>query len=446
MQRISVVGTGYVGLVTGGCFAELGNRVTCIDTDASKIQSLRDGKLPFYEPGLLELVLRNQHSGRLAFSDSIGAGIESARFVFIAVGTPMGPDGACDLTAVRLAARQIAEALNADSIVINKSTVPVETGDLVAAIIREHGKSDVRVSVVSNPEFLREGSAIADFMHPDRIVIGAEDGDALAAMQELYAPLEAPVIVTDVRTAEMIKYTANAFLATKISFINEVARLCEQVGADVKDVIAGAGSDKRIGTASFSAGLGFGGSCFPKDVFALLRIAESKGAPSRLLPAVMAVNADQVAHVVDTVRQSLDGLERKRVGVLGLSFKPGTDDVRESPAIALIEQLLAEGAVVAAHDPVAIPKARELLGGRVHFVNDSYEATNDADAVIVATDWNEYKQIDFAIVRKLMYGDLIMDGRNIYDPQLVAQAGLEYAGVGRAPRKLEARERRETAA
>lgn len=434
MRNIAVIGSGYVGLVTGTCFAELGNRVTCVDSDTRKIEDLRAGKLPFYEPGLLELVLRNQHSGRLAFVDNIADGIAEAQYIFIAVGTPMADNGEADLSHVREAARQIAESIDHDAIVINKSTVPVETGDLVSAIIREHRNHNITVPVVSNPEFLREGSAISDFMQPDRIVLGVSDDTAKQAMLELYAPLSASMFVTDVRTAEMIKYTANAFLATKISFINEIANLCERVGADVKDVVQGAGSDRRIGTAFMNPGLGFGGSCFPKDVSALYHIAEKWGIPSEILPAVMNVNKRQIDHVFQKLNATLKGVDGKIIGLLGLAFKPNTDDIRESPAIALAQRLCAEGATVIAHDPVAIPNAQTALGNNVKFVEDCYEATNDVDAVIVATDWNEYKQMDFAIVRKLMAGRTIVDARNLYDPERVVANGLEYIGIGRAHR------------
>lgn len=434
MFRIAVVGTGYVGLVTGACFAELGNRVTCIDADQSKIDALQNGRIPFYEPGLLELVLRNHNGGRLSFKNTIAEGIADANFIFIAVGTPMGEDGSADLRQVRSAAEEIAKALDHDAIVINKSTVPVETGDLVASIIEEHSSGRNRVTVASNPEFLREGSAIADFMKPDRVVIGCGDQDSVDAMQALYAPLEAPMIVTNVRTAEMIKYTANAFLATKISFINEVANLCERVGADVKDVVAGAGSDRRIGTAFMNPGLGFGGSCFPKDVSALARIAESSGAKSVLLPAVLEINAAQIDRAFEKLSTMLGGVQGKRIGLLGLAFKPNTDDVRESPAIALGCKLSSAGAQIVCHDPVAIDNSRPALPGAA-FVTDCYEAANDADAVVVATDWNEYKQLDFSILKKIMKGDVVMDARNLYDPDDVTNQGLRYSGVGRSHRR-----------
>lgn len=431
MRSIAVIGSGYVGLVTGTCLADLGNRVTCIDTDAEKIAGLKAGKLPFYEPSLLELVIRNQHAGRLAFVDSVAAGIADAEFIFIAVGTPMGENGEADLSYVRSAAHDIAESLDHSAIVINKSTVPVETGDLVSAIIREHRVHDIDVSVVSNPEFLREGSAVADFMQPDRIILGATDNASLAHMQALYDPLNATILATDVRTAEMIKYTANAFLAMKISFINEIANVCELVGADVQDVVAGAGSDRRIGAAFMHPGLGFGGSCFPKDVSALVRIAHNSGAPSEILPAVLSVNSRQVERIFQKLDRAIDSVKGKTVGLLGLAFKPNTDDVRESPAVALAARIIEAGGFVVAHDPVAIETARAVLPDGVRFVEDCYEATNDADAVVIATDWNEYKQLDFAILRKLMVGKVIVDARNMYEPDRVAGCGLEYVGVGR---------------
>jgi UDPglucose 6-dehydrogenase len=332
---------------------------------------------------------------------------------------------------VRGAAREIADALDSPKLVVNKSTVPVETGDLVAALIREYKRVEHEVHVVSNPEFLREGSAIADFMQPNRIVIGVSDPRAEAVMRELYEPLGAPIIATDVRTAEMIKYTANAFLATKISFINEIAAICERVGADVKDVVRGAGSDQRIGAAFMNPGLGFGGSCFPKDVRALCRMAQSHALTTDVLDAVLAVNDHQIQRTTARLSEALGGLEGRRVGLLGLAFKPQTDDVRESPAIALAERLIARGAVVTAHDPVAIQTARGTLGDRVTYASSEYEAARAADAVVVATDWSEYKQLDFSVIRDLMRGDVVFDARNVCEPREILGAGLRYFGVGR---------------
>ena len=431
MRHIAVIGTGYVGLVTGACLAELGNNVVCIDTDEEKVASLQTGAIPFFEPGLQELVSRNQRSDRIRFTVSAHDAIEGAEIVFIAVGTPMGDDGHADLRNVRAAARTIASSLppGTRKIVVNKSTVPVETGDLVAAIIRKTADS-CSVSVVSNPEFLREGSAIADFMRPDRIVIGASDEDAAAIMKDLYAPLLARVFVTDVRTAEMIKYTANAFLATKISFINEIANICSRVGADVRDVVAGAGADSRIGTAFLNPGLGFGGSCFPKDVKALTKIAEAHDIQPTVLNAVLDVNSRQIEHAHTILAEKLGGLTGKHIAIFGLAFKPNTDDVRESPAIVLIQRLLRSGAIISAHDPEAIATARQVLSDSVRYVRNCYEAAHEADALVTATDWNEYKQIDLDVVARLMRGRVLLDGRNLYDPEKARRAGFDYAAIG----------------
>jgi UDPglucose 6-dehydrogenase len=431
LHRIAVIGCGYVGLVTGTCFAELGNQVVCVENDPARFEALAAGGVPFYEPGLSELVARNRARKRLSFARDVRTGIGRAQIVFIAVGTPMLPSGLADLTYVRAVAREIAEALDGPKLVVNKSTVPVETGDLVAAIIREFKRFDHPVQVVSNPEFLREGSAIADFMHPDRIVIGSHDAAAETMLRDLYAPLAAPIIVTDVRTAEMIKYTANAFLAAKISFVNEIAAVCERVGADIKDVVTGAGADRRIGSAFMNAGLGFGGSCFPKDVRALCGIAAQIGVATPLLDAVLRVNAYQVERSRERLAQALAGLAGRRIAVLGLAFKPETDDVRESQAIALALALQADGASLAAHDPIALETARRVLGERVDYFDDPYDAAAGADALVVATDWNEYKQLDFERVRATMRGNLVFDARNACDPREIGACGLVYLGVGR---------------
>jgi UDPglucose 6-dehydrogenase len=432
MKHIAVIGTGYVGLVTGACLAELGNNVVCIDNDSGKIAGLLAGKMPFFEPGLQELVARNTRAERITFTTGANEAIAAASIVFIAVGTPMGEDGHADLQYVREAARSIASALGdgEPKVVVNKSTVPVETGDLVAAIIRENVQASCAVSVVSNPEFLREGSAISDFMQPDRIVIGVSDEHSAQVMKDLYAPLAAPMFVTNVRTAEMIKYTANAFLATKISFVNEIANICARVGADVKKVVAAAGADSRIGTAFMNPGLGFGGSCFPKDVKALSKIAESCGVQPSILRAVLDVNERQISNLSLQLEELLGNLDGKHVAVFGLAFKPNTDDVRESPAIRLIESLVLAGARISAHDPEAVETARELLGDSVRYVANCYEAVHDADALVIATDWNEYKQIDFSVIVRLMRGRVLLDGRNLYDAEEARAAGFEYRGVG----------------
>ncbi|MEO6990740.1 MAG: UDP-glucose/GDP-mannose dehydrogenase family protein [Candidatus Baltobacteraceae bacterium] len=431
MHRIAVIGSGYVGLVTGTCLAELGNRVVCIENDETKLATLKAGRVPFYEPGLSELMARNRERGRLSFAADVATGIRDAKIVFIAVGTPMSASGHADLTYVRGAAHEVALALDSDKLIVNKSTVPVETADLVAAIVREHNQSRYAVRVVSNPEFLREGSAVSDFMEPDRIVIGTSDPVAEALMRDLYAPLGATMIATDVRTAEMIKYTANAFLATKISFVNEIAALCEFVRADVKDVVRGVGSDRRIGPAFMSPGLGFGGSCLPKDVRALREIARGYALPTTFLEAVLEVNEQQIRRTVRRLEAALGTLNGKRIALLGLAFKPQTDDVRDSPALALARALVAEGVAIAAHDPIALDAAARVLRNLVSFVDDEYEAVRDVDAVVIATDWNEYKQLDLRIIAERMTGDAFFDMRNTCEPREIVAAGLRYFGVGR---------------
>lgn len=431
MKHIAVIGTGHVGLVTGTCFAELGNYVTCIDVDEAKVAKLRNGETPFFEPGLLELVRRNGQAGRLKFSTSTAEGIAGAAVVFISVGTPMREDGDADLSSVRTAAIAIAENLDSNKIIVNKSTVPVETGDLVHSLIEERNRTGFLATIVSNPEFLREGSAVQDFMKPDRIILGVYDGAAEAEMRELYAPLEARIIITDVRTAEMTKYTANAYLALRVSFINEISRICERVGANIRDVIAGVGADNRIGTTFMSPGLGFGGSSFRKDIVALSRIAEHLGVTPRMLNATLEVNAEQIVWCVDRLEAHVGGLAGKRIGVLGLAFKQNTDDVRESPAIAFVREVTGRGASVVAHDPEATQAARERLGSLVEYATEARGVAAGADALVVATDWNEYKQIDFESLKSLMRSPLIFDARNMYDEDGIRAAGWRYIGIGR---------------
>jgi len=434
-RKVAVIGCGYVGLVTGACLADIGHDVVCIDNDAKKIAMLRNNELPIFESGLREISQRGISSGRLGFCSSVAEGIKNAEFIFVAVGTPMGASGDADLSQVVAVAENIGMSLDHPAIVVNKSTVPIETSELVAATISEYSSEHIAVTVVSNPEFLREGSAVLDFMNPDRIVIGADNYDAAQRVKKLYEPLQARVIVTDARTAEMIKYTANAFLATKISFANEISKLCQAVGADVKDVVEGVGSDRRIGAEFMNAGLGFGGSCFPKDVNAMLQISEKHGIRSQLLSAVLAINAAQVEFVADLVERALaGGCQGKVVSVLGLAFKPGTDDIRESPAVRLIEILVKRGATVRAHDPIASAKCVGLFDRRVNFFNDKYQAIAGADATILATEWDEYKNIDFATVQSVMKGSLFVDGRNFYEPAEIADHGLRYIGVGRGTR------------
>jgi UDPglucose 6-dehydrogenase len=431
MHRIAVIGTGYVGLVSGACLAELGNDVVCVDVDAGKIARLQRGEPPFYEPGLEELVRRNLEAGRLTFVADVPSGIRGRDVVVIAVGTPTSEDGHLDLRHVRQAALDIAAALDGQKIVVNKSTVPVQTADLVSSLIEQAKTTDHAVTVVSNPEFLREGSAVADFMHPDRIVIGVDHPGAEELLRDLYAPFGAPIIVTDPRTAEMIKLTSNAFLAAKISFINEIANICDAVGADVRDVVVGTGADKRIGAACMQPGLGFGGSCLPKDLLALHRIAAKTGAGTRLLDAALAVNAAQIALVTTRLKELVGDLHGKTIGVLGLAFKPGTDDVRESPALALVRQLVRDGALVQAHDPVAMGNAALELSGAVGFVDAPYDAAEGADALVLATAWAEYTELDLSQLRRRMRGDVLFDARDLYDPRKVSEAGFTYAGIGR---------------
>jgi len=430
MKNITVVGVGYVGLVTGVCLADLGNRVVCLDINEEKVERLKDGMMPIYEPGLEELVERNVKAGRLMFTTSYAEGIKDAEFVFIAVGTPEGVDGEADLRYVRMVARSIADEMEHPLVIVNKSTVPVGTGDWVSDIIREHRNGNVDFSVVSNPEFLREGSAISDFLNPDRVVLGSLDEEAAEKVAQLYLPLRTTIMITDLRTAEMIKYASNAFLATRISFINEIANICEALGADVKEVATGMGYDKRIGHYFLDAGVGYGGSCFPKDVKALSYMADVKGRHPQLLHAVMEINDDQRRMVVRKLKKALDGLKDKTIGLLGLAFKPNTDDMREAPSIDVARMLMDAGASVRAYDPVAMENAAKVLPN-VEFVDGAYEVAEGCDAMVVVTEWNEFKNLDMVRVRGLMKQSVIIDGRNIYDPQVMKELGFYYRGVGR---------------
>ena len=431
--RIGVLGAGYVGLVTAACFADLGRTVTLVDVNAARIAGLQDGIVPIHEPGLAEMLARCAASGRLRFSTDVRAAVAGSAAVFIAVGTPQLADGRADLQYVRAAALSIASALDGPTVIINKSTVPVQTGDLVGELVRTARPDRRDVVVVSNPEFLREGSGVADFMQPDRIVIGCDDPSVEALLRELYAPLRAPIIVVDIRTAEMVKYIANAFLATKISFVNEIAAICERVGVDIVAVVRGVAADKRIGPAFFNAGLGFGGSCLPKDVRALRHVAHDYALVPRLLDAVLAVNDGQVARVVMLLDTALDGLSGKTIAIWGLAFKPGTDDIRESPAIALVHALHARGARIQAHDPVAIDTARAALPVDITYAptEDRYAAANGADALAIASEWDVYRRMDYERLRAVMTGRLLFDGRNALDRRTAQDAGFLYLGVGR---------------
>jgi UDPglucose 6-dehydrogenase len=431
MKEICVVGVGYVGLITAAGFADLGNRVVALDIDEKKIEGLKQNVMPIYEPGLEELVERNVKAGRLSFTTSYAEALECAQFVFIAVGTPSGVDGEADLQYVEAAARLIAENMQDELIIINKSTVPVGTGDWVSKIVKRYQKEEVPFAVVSCPEFLREGSAILDFMNPHRTVLGSLNIDAADRVAQLHLPLRAPIMITDLRTAEMIKYASNAFLATKISFINEMANICEALGADVAEVATGMGYDDRIGPHFLFAGLGYGGSCFPKDVKALAHMAEEKGRHPQILQAVMEINDYRRPMAVDRLKEMLDGdLMGKTVGMLGLAFKPNTDDMRDAPSIDIANKLIAEGASVRAYDPAAMENAAELLPA-VEMMPDPYTLAEDCDALIVNTEWNEFKQLNRQRVYELMKQPVLFDGRNIYDPEEMFKFGFKYRGVGR---------------
>ena len=430
MKQICVVGVGYVGLVTGACFADLGNRVIALDVNEERIENLKKGILPIYEPGLEELVERNVKAGRLSFTTSYKEAVEGTEFAFIAVGTPSGVNGEADLQYVASAATSIAESMTNPMIIINKSTVPVGTGDWVADIVKGAQPEPIDFWVVSCPEFLREGSAIVDFMSPHRTVLGSLHPEAAERVAHLHLPLRAPIVITDLRTAEMIKYASNAFLATKISFINEVADICEALGADVKEVAAGMGYDKRIGPMFLDAGLGWGGSCFPKDVLALAYMAEEKGLDPRILNDVMDVNYERRKEAVAHIEEMTGGIKGKTIGLLGLAFKPNTDDMRDAPAIDIVQDLTAAGAKVRGYDPVAMDVARPLLPA-VEMFEDPYTMAEGCDALMVVTEWNEFKQLDLEKIKGLLKSPIIFDGRNIYDPKMMKEIGFKYRGMGR---------------
>lgn len=433
-RAICVIGTGYVGLVTGVCMAELGHRVVCVDSDKKKIRTLKAGRCPIYEPGLEPLLNRQMKSGRLAFTDSIPAGMtykgRQAQVVFIAVGTPPRPDGSADLSCVENAAAEVARCMRGYTVIVDKSTVPVETGAWVEKTVRRVNKRGVPFDVASNPEFLAEGTAVEDTLRPDRIVLGVSSSRAERVLREVYAPIKAPVLVTDVKSAELIKHASNSFLATKISFINAVSRVCEAVGADVSMVAKGMGSDKRIGPNFLRAGLGFGGFCFPKDLEAFYWISKQKGYDFALLRAVAEINDSQKDWVLRQVEQVLWNLEGKRIAVLGLTFKPHTDDLRFAPSLDIIERLQSRGCRVTAHDPVAMRKAKALLKD-VAFAKDAYAAARGADCLVLVTEWPEFGRLDFRRIHKLMANPVVLDGRNLYDPKTLRGLGFTYRSVGR---------------
>jgi UDPglucose 6-dehydrogenase len=437
-MRIAMIGTGYVGLVSGACLADFGHDVVCIDKDAGKIEALNAGKMPIWEPGLEALVKANEERGRLKFTTDLPSGMVGAEAVFIAVGTPARRgDGHADLTFVFDAVRELARVIEPGTVVVTKSTVPVGTGDEIEKILREEGAGDV--SVASNPEFLREGAAIADFKHPDRIVVGAEDERAREVLREIYRPLflnRAPILFTGRRTAELTKYAANAFLAVKISFINEVADLCEAVDADVQDVARGIGLDNRIGPKFLHAGPGYGGSCFPKDTLALLQTAEKAGVDQRIVRTTVQVNDERKDAMVERVARAIGGdLQGKRVGVLGLAFKPNTDDMREAPSIPLIKALVERGAEVAAFDPVARHQAEQVFEG-IEFADSAYAAASGADALVIVTEWDEFRALDLDKIAASLRGNVLVDLRNVYDRDEAEEAGLNYYGVGRGRPKV----------
>jgi UDPglucose 6-dehydrogenase len=433
-MNICVVGVGYVGLVTGTCFAELGLNVTCVDNDEKKIAMLNGGKVPIYEPGLEELVTKNVREGRLHFTSDLNQGVSQALVIFIAVGTPQGDDGAADLQYVWEVARSIGRTMADYKVVVTKSTVPVGTGQQVAAIIRQEQARPIPFDVVSNPEFLREGSAIEDFMRPNRVVVGASSDQAKAIMKDLYSPLyllETPFVVTDVETAEMIKYASNAFLATKISFINEMANICELVGADVNVVAKGMGLDNRIGPKFLHAGPGFGGSCFPKDTAAIARLAQDKGYRFQIVEAVMAVNHRQRLVMVEKIKRAMGGdLAGKTVACLGLAFKPNTDDMRDAPSLVILPALMEAGATVRAFDPASMAEAKRMIPDLVYCEN-AYDAAQGADCLVIMTEWNQFRNLEWERIKSQMQGRVVVDLRNVYNPQKVRDEGFTYVSVGR---------------
>lgn len=430
-MKLTIIGSGYVGLTTGACFAEVGHDVLCVDNDAAKIETLLKGEIPIYEPGLADLVTNNVAAGRLAFTTDTPEGVDHGEVVFIAVPTPPNPDGSVDLKFIEKVAREIAPAIKEYKVIVDKSTVPVKTGEKVAETIQRYAP-DAEFDVVSNPEFLREGSAVHDLMNPDRIVFGSNSDRASALMKKIYEPFVAPLLVTDINSAELIKHAANSFLALKISYINAISAICEATNADVELVAEGIGMDTRIGRSFLNAGLGYGGSCFPKDIAAFIAISEQLGIPFDLLKEVERINRHQLARFIDRIRESLWVLEEKKIAVWGLSFKPDTDDVRCSVAVELVEKLVAEGAEVTAFDPKGMDRVRNTeLGRKIEFADSAEDATKGAEALVIATEWPEFANVNFANVRSQMLSPLLFDGRNLLDPEKMIAQGFEYHGIGR---------------
>jgi len=429
-MKLTVVGAGYVGLVTGACFAEIGNEIICVDIDESKIIKLNEGIIPIYEPGLEELLLKNKKQGRIRFSTDLNRAIKDSDVVFICVGTPPKRNGEADLSHVESVAMAIAEVMDSYKLIVEKSTVPVETGERVANTIKDYNSHKADFDVVSNPEFLREGSAVGDFMHPDRIVIGCESERAKQIMENLYSPLKSRIIFTDIKSAEIIKHASNSFLAAKISFINAISQICELAGADIQKVAEGMGSDKRIGTSFLNAGIGYGGFCFPKDAEAFIKISQKLGYDFKLLKAVQEINIMQRKNFVKKIEKALWVVKGKTIGILGLAFKPNTDDMRFAPSIDIISELQKGGAKIKAYDPKAMEKSRGVLKG-VTYCNGPYEAAKDSDALIIITEWAEFKNLDLNKVKSLMRNPLIIDGRNIYNSENMQKNGFKYISIGR---------------
>ncbi len=434
-MNICVIGTGYVGLVTGACFAEFGLNVTCVDKDKDKIKRLNSGETPIYEPGLQELIQRNAKHGRLSFTTLVEEGVKNALVIFIAVGTPPKQDGDSDLRYIKEVSKQTAKTMDGYKVIVTKSTVPVGTGKMIAEIIKKYQKTKIDFDIVSNPEFLREGSAIEDFLRPNRIVVGASSEQAIAILKNLYRPLyliETPFLITNVETAEMIKYASNAFLATKISFINEIANLCERVGADIHGVAKGMGLDKRIGPKFLHPGPGFGGSCFPKDTRALFQMAKNSDYELKIVKSVIEVNKRQIIIMIDKIKKSIGKLRGKTIGILGLSFKPNTDDIRESPAIEIAKALIKRGSKIRAYDPEALGTAKAIFNsGKVTYCKDAYEVAKGANALVIATEWNQFRMLDMKRIKKLLKEPILIDLRNVYEPSHVKKLGFLYTSVGR---------------
>ena len=429
-RRVGIIGTGHVGLVTGACLAELGNKVICVDNNAEKIATLKKGETPIYEPGLEEIVKRNIRAGRLSFTTSIKEGVDNSEVIFIAVHTPSKPDGEADLCYVEAVSREVAQTMNGYKVIVEKSTVPVETGKWISRTVKLNNKKNISFDIVSNPEFLREGSAVYDFMHPDRIVLGVGSKKAERIMRELYQPLDAPIIVTDIESAEIIKHASNSFLAMKISYINAIANICEKAGADIRKVADGMGYDGRIGRDFLNAGIGFGGACLPKDLQAFVGITQKLGYDFELLKVVEKINHEQREFLVNKVRDAIWNIKGKTIGILGLAFKANTDDMRNAPSIEIIQMLQSEEARIKVYDPVAIPVAKGILK-EVTYCKDPYETAIGCDALVILTEWEEFKKIDLKKIKRLMKAPIIIDGRNIFEPEKMKRLGFIYKSIGR---------------